>query len=233
MRFRAAQAALTRPAVGLGPSTLLETSLRCLAHVAERREAESRCEVGRIFHQPSLVPCEATASITAYTRREWAKIAYEFERERWRSSTMARILASLLFAAVALLACTDSGDTKLTVYKTPTCGCCGKWVDHLREAGFAVATVDLPDLTAVKAKNGVPPELASCHTAVVDGYVVEGHVPAADVLRLLDERPAVAGLAVPGMPIGSPGMEGSRPERYTVYAFDSSGQTSRFATHGP
>jgi len=104
----------------------------------------------------------------------------------------------------------------------------------MKAAGFEVAAVvDLPRLDAVKAEQRVPVELQACHTALVDGYVVEGHVPASDVRRLLEERPRVRGLAVPGMPIGSPGMEGPRPERYTVYAFDDRAHATPFATHGP
>jgi hypothetical protein len=122
---------------------------------------------------------------------------------------------------------------QVTVYKTPTCGCCRAWVDHLRDAGFHVETVDRDDLTMVKSANGVPERLASCHTATVGDYVVEGHVPAEDIRRLLRERPAVAGLAVPGMPVGSPGMEvpGRPADRYDVLSFDRAGVTSVFASH--
>lgn len=120
------------------------------------------------------------------------------------------------------------------VYKTPTCGCCSKWVDHLREEGFEVRTTDLHDLTDFKASHGVPRQLESCHTALVAGYVVEGHVPGVDVQRLLEERPAISGLAVPGMPIGSPGMEMPRAnaQPYDVIAFRNDGSTHVFATHG-
>lgn len=120
------------------------------------------------------------------------------------------------------------------VYKTPTCGCCSKWVDHLREEGFEVRTTDMRDLTDIKASHGVPEHLASCHTGLVAGYVLEGHVPGEDVQRLLEERPAIAGLAVPGMPIGSPGMEipGSEAQPYEVIAFRNDGSTQVFATHG-
>lgn len=119
------------------------------------------------------------------------------------------------------------------VYKDPTCGCCSKWVDHLEEHGFTVRTTDTRDLTAFKASHGVPPQVRSCHTALVDGYVLEGHVPAADVRRLLDERPAIAGLGVPGMPVGSPGMEvpGTTAQPYDVLAFDEAGSTRVFVTH--
>jgi hypothetical protein len=117
------------------------------------------------------------------------------------------------------------------VYKSPTCGCCGKWVEHMREAGFKVETTDVEDVAAVKKKFGLPAGLGSCHTAIVDGYVVEGHVPAEEVKRLLEERPEVAGLAVPGMPIGSPGMEqGDRVDSYEILTFDSEGRTTVYAT---
>lgn len=119
------------------------------------------------------------------------------------------------------------------VYKTPTCGCCGKWVDHMRAHGFSVKTTNMPNLDQVKAMNGVPRHLSSCHTALVDGYVVEGHVPAEDVLRLIEQRPAVSGITVPRMPVGSPGMEGPNPQRYRVLAFDSDAGVTTFAVHGP
>jgi hypothetical protein len=120
------------------------------------------------------------------------------------------------------------------VYKTPTCGCCANWVKHLQDNGFATRVVDLPDLSDIKAKHNVPGPAQSCHTATVDGYVVEGHVPAADVRRLLKERPAaVVGIAVPGMPIGSPGMEvpGVKPAAYNVVSFDRKGQLTVYASH--
>ena len=122
----------------------------------------------------------------------------------------------------------------LTVYKSATCGCCRAWVDHMRGAGFTVRTVDTEDLGRVKGELGVPGALQSCHTAVVGAYLVEGHVPAADVKQLLAQKPAVRGLAVPGMPIGSPGMEQGDPrdyDRYEVMAFTAQGRTSVFARH--
>ena len=121
---------------------------------------------------------------------------------------------------------------QVQVYKSPTCGCCNKWIEHLESNGFSVRATDVPDLAPIKAENGLPPRLASCHTAIVEGYLVEGHVPAEDIRRLLRERPKVSGLAVPGMPIGSPGMEGPNPERYQVLSFGPEG-VSLFATHGP
>ncbi len=145
------------------------------------------------------------------------------------------LLPLLALSALLVAACTDAkGELpSVTVYKTPTCGCCAKWVDHLRESGFEVKTTDLEDVTPMKEQLGVPSRLGSCHTAVVDGYVVEGHVPAEDVKRLIEEKPDVTGIAVPGMPIGSPGMEveGRPAERYEVYAFDKRGGLAVFAQH--
>ncbi len=120
---------------------------------------------------------------------------------------------------------------QITMYKSPTCGCCTAWEDHMREAGFEVESVLRDNLAPVKQRKGVTRELASCHTAVVDGYVVEGHVPADDVIRMLDERPDVAGLAVPGMPMGSPGMEGSYKDPYDVIAFDKDGRGYVYESH--
>ena len=105
------------------------------------------------------------------------------------------------------------------MWKDPNCGCCTAWAEHLEEAGFEVEMHDTREMREVKIEHGVPRDLASCHTALVDGYVIEGHVPAADIQRLLDESPEVAGLAVPGMPHGSPGMETGRVDDYAVMAF--------------
>jgi hypothetical protein len=119
------------------------------------------------------------------------------------------------------------------VYKSPTCGCCSKWVEHLRASGFTVRTTDTEDVASLKASHRVPRQVQSCHTALVDGYVIEGHVPATDVQRLLAERPVITGLTVPGMPVGSPGMEvaSGKTEPYDVVAFDKSGTTRVFASH--
>jgi hypothetical protein len=119
---------------------------------------------------------------------------------------------------------------KLTVTKDPSCGCCGAWAEHVRAAGFPVEVVETNELNRVKLRLGVPASLASCHTAQVDGFVIEGHVPAAAIKRLIAARPQVKGLAVPGMPVGSPGMEvqGAEPETYDVLAFGPGG-SSRFA----
>lgn len=117
----------------------------------------------------------------------------------------------------------------ITVYRTATCGCCAKWVSHLEGAGFKpdVHIVDRTDTSP--AGKGVPPALRSCHSASLEGYTVEGHVPAPVIRRLLEERPKVAGIAVPGMPAGSPGMESPNPVPYDVIAFDASGRTRVFA----
>ncbi len=105
------------------------------------------------------------------------------------------------------------------------------WVAHLEENGFEVKSTDVPDMRGVKRQAGVPRAASSCHTAMVDGYIVEGHVPADDIRRLLSERPDVAGIAVPGMPIGAPGMEGPNPQPYDVLAFDEDGKLTHFASH--
>lgn len=120
----------------------------------------------------------------------------------------------------------------MTVYKSPTCQCCGEWIDYLRAEGFEVKASDTEDMPRIKQQYGVSDELASCHTAVIDGYVVEGHVPADDIRRLLEERPSVVGLTVPGMPVGSPGMErGSRQDPYNVLTFTEQGNANIFARY--
>jgi hypothetical protein len=140
--------------------------------------------------------------------------------------------ATALAVAIAFGSAVTADPVQVQVYKSASCGCCNKWIDHLESHGFSVRATDVSDLASIKAENGLPPRLASCHTAIVEGYVVEGHVPARDIQRLLRERPKVSGLAVPGMPIGSPGMEGPNPERYRVLSFGPEG-TSVFASHGP
>lgn len=120
---------------------------------------------------------------------------------------------------------------EVTVYKSPWCECCGGWVEHMEASGFDVTVREVEDLDPVRAEHGVTDELMSCHTAVVDGYVVEGHVPAADVRRLLEERPDAKGLTAPGMPGGSPGMESAPKEPYAVLLFDADGDTQVFSRH--
>jgi hypothetical protein len=119
---------------------------------------------------------------------------------------------------------------EILVYKSPTCGCCSKWVDHLARAGFRPTVRDVPDISGIKRDLGVPAGLASCHTALVEGYVLEGHVPADVALELLREKPEAAGLAVPGMPMGSPGMEGPTRERYEIVLFRRDGSTRVYAS---
>lgn len=116
----------------------------------------------------------------------------------------------------------------IRVHRDPGCGCCGAWVDHLRTSGFTAEVIETAEMNRVKAKLGVPQALASCHTAEVAQYVIERHVPAPAIKRLLSERPRAKGLAVPGMPVGSPGMEvaGSAPENYDVFLFGNFGQRS-------
>lgn len=146
-------------------------------------------------------------------------------------------LVAMLFAGVILsmtgLILTqrpaDAGD--VIVYKSPTCGCCSEWVKHLKENGFSVKTEDLHNVNPIKAELGVPNQLRSCHTAKVGDYVIEGHVPAKDISRLLKEKPQVSGLAVPGMPMGSPGMEGPRKDRYDVLTFQMNGKTSVYTSY--
>ena len=145
-----------------------------------------------------------------------------------RTLTIAAV-AALLVLGIA----TAQQPTVIEVYKSPTCGCCGNWVEHLRQQGFAPKVTDVDDVEAVKRKHGVPDDTWSCHTALVEGYVVEGHVPAKEVQRLLKERPAVAGIAVPGMPAGSPGMEvaSGRVDPFDVVSFDKKGTTKVFASY--
>lgn len=119
------------------------------------------------------------------------------------------------------------------VYKPTTCHCCLKWVEHLEAHDFPTQVILLDDVTPIRDEHGVPLFLMSCHTATVDGYVIEGHVPATDIIRLLKERPPVAGLAVPRMPIGSPGMEGPEPQPFTVLSYDKDGNIKAYATHTP
>ena len=147
---------------------------------------------------------------------------------------MAAWLSSLVALAVAavLMAIPTTQAADIVVYKSPTCGCCNAWISHLRANDFTVDAIDIPDTTPVAARHGVPDALRSCHTAEIDGYAIEGHVPAADIRRLLDERPEAAGLAVPGMPLGSPGMEmGGQRENYDVILFTRSGGSEIFASY--
>jgi hypothetical protein len=143
---------------------------------------------------------------------------------RWFMLAAAAALAGGALPALGQVA------PRVTVYKNPACGCCGGWVKHMQANGFRVEPMNVVDVAPIRQQNGVPDALASCHTALVGGYAIEGHVPAADVRRLLRERPAVKGLAVPGMVPGSPGMEQGPPQRYATIAFDERGSRV-FAQH--
>jgi hypothetical protein len=144
-------------------------------------------------------------------------------------------IGTLVLAAwLVLLAHPAEADPQaIQVYKSPVCGCCQKWVDHLRSRGYNVTVSDMLDVSRVKRDLGVPSGASSCHTALVGGYFIEGHVPEEDISRLLAERPNIAGLAVPGMPIGSPGMEGPNPHAYSVLAVHKDGKVTVFAEHRP
>ena len=142
------------------------------------------------------------------------------------------IMAAL--GAVAVARPAGATPARIVVFKSPTCGCCSAWAEHMARAGFAVETrdVDQNALYSLKTRSGITPELASCHTALVEGYVVEGHVPASDVERLLAERPEAIGLTVPGMPIGSPGMEmGDQRDAYDTLLVLRNGSTQVFESH--
>lgn len=142
--------------------------------------------------------------------------------------------AILLSAGAAMLGRPVHAAPLMQVAKDPNCGCCGAWINHMKAAGFAVEVNDTRQINALKSKLGVPSELASCHTAQVEGYVIEGHVPAKAVVRLLEQKPQARGLAVPGMPIGSPGMEieGSPADDYDVVLFGDFGKRTFARFHG-
>ena len=123
--------------------------------------------------------------------------------------------------------------TAIHVYKTETCGCCALWVEHMRAAGFEVTVEDVLDIGEIKRRHGVPLELSSCHTALAGGYVLEGHIPAEVVASFLEAAPEVKGITVPGMPIGSPGMEGPNPRPYAVVAFDGKGNRTVYRQIDP
>ncbi len=139
-----------------------------------------------------------------------------------KSFTRRESLLALGAAMVAAGAARAEAE-KMIVHRSATCGCCGAWAKHMRTAGFAVEEIVEPDMDAVKARLGVPRDMHSCHTAEIDGYLVEGHVPARAIREVLRERPKAIGLSAPGMPIGAPGMETGAPEVYTLYLFDSTG----------
>jgi len=144
-----------------------------------------------------------------------------------RNLTLAGALAALVAWSGTIFAGEAQAprSEEVVVYKSPWCGCCEGWVDHMRASGFEVTVREQEELSAIKRMSGVPEVLESCHTAFVGGYAIEGHVPAGAIERLLAERPPVRGLAAPGMPIGSPGMEGADPKPYEVMTFTQGGAT--------
>jgi hypothetical protein len=145
--------------------------------------------------------------------------------------TRRQFLAVVAASAVSRVALAEltAAPSVITVYKDPGCECCARWVKHLSANGFVVSVHDVLNMNEIKRTMNVPPSLESCHTAVVDKYVVEGHVPADVIKKFLAEKPAMLGLAVPGMPTGSPGMEGAKTERYNVVAFDRNGTSRVYA----
>lgn len=148
--------------------------------------------------------------------------------ERPSRRTMLSGMGSVLFLTFAgsLAARAEVAASVIDVARSPSCGCCGAWIEHMQAAGFTVRERLMGDLAPLKAELGVPAGLQSCHTAIIEGYVIEGHVPAADVRRLMKEKPSGKGLAVAGMPIGSPGMEvGDSSEPYEVILFGADGQS--------
>ncbi len=145
--------------------------------------------------------------------------------------TKTPLLAAALLALGAQLAHAAQPLPTVDVYKSPYCGCCGQWVEHMQAAGFTVRSHNVDDVPAARKQLGMPDNLGSCHTARIGNYVIEGHVPAADVQRLLKEKPKAVGLAVPGMPQGAPGMETARPQPYDTLLVSNDGQIRVFARH--
>jgi hypothetical protein len=142
-------------------------------------------------------------------------------------AAMALCLAALIHAQTP-----PAAKPVVTVYKDATCGCCSLWIEHMKASGFEVKALDVEDIDVVKKTYGVPPALTSCHTALVGGYVLEGHVPADSVKRMMSEKPAIAGIAVPGMPAGSPGMEvPGRKDAFSVISFDKTGKQAVYDKH--
>ena len=142
-----------------------------------------------------------------------------------------RTFIGLIAFALSIAPSVAQSLPEVEVWKDPNCGCCSKWITHLREAGFDVIAHDTGSVGAVRAKLGMPNRYASCHSARIGDYVIEGHVPASDIKRLLEERPLAKGLAVPGMPMGSPGMEGPRSEPYQTLLIGPGGNAKVFAEH--
>ena len=163
----------------------------------------------------------------------WPQLGRAVPKVHLFSGLMALLAIGAVLFALELRSPIENTTDIVIVYKTRECQCCTKWVDHLKESGFSVTVHDKPSLLPVKHRLGVPDAMASCHTATIGGYVLEGHVPASDIRRMLEERPVARGLAVPGMPIGSPGMEqGDLVEPYQTLLFDKEGKTRIYTEHG-
>lgn len=148
-----------------------------------------------------------------------------------RKITLGVALGALLSAAVGSAPALAAGGAVVTIYKSASCGCCGGWAEHMRESGYAVTEKNVEDMDMVKQMFAVPDDLLSCHTAIIDGYVFEGHVPASDIARVLEQRPTIKGLATPGMPADAPGMDAATGEPYEVVSFDTAGNMKVFARH--
>lgn len=146
-----------------------------------------------------------------------------------KSTTTLRLIAGLILLAVS--SPSQQSGPLVTVFKLRTCSCCSKWVEHLQANGFAVKVQEVSDTAGYERQYHVPQNMVSCHTAVVNGFTIEGHVPATEIKRLVNEKPKAVGLAVPGMPVGSPGMETGRTEAYSVFLFDESGYSSVYARY--
>jgi len=145
---------------------------------------------------------------------------------------MKNVVATLLIGSLAQASWAAPETPVIDVYKSPTCGCCNKWIDHLKANGFGVRSYDTDNVAQHKARLGVPPGYGSCHTAEVDGYVIEGHVPAREIKRLLKERLRARGLVVPAMPVGSPGMEADgRKDPYKVFLVNRNGSTRTYVQY--
>ena len=154
-----------------------------------------------------------------------------------RQTNSKRIIISFVVAIHAFFfftsnaAFANEASPVITVYKSPTCGCCGKWVDHLKSQGFTVDAKNRNDLDSIKRELGIHPSVQSCHTAKIGKYIVEGHVPAEDIKRMIKEKPKIDGLAVPEMPMGSPGMEGNTKDDYNVLAIKQGENPTIYNSH--
>ncbi|TCV90301.1 DUF411 domain-containing protein [Sulfurirhabdus autotrophica] len=145
--------------------------------------------------------------------------------------TVNKLLVSVLLVAAVLLPSAAFAGETISVFKSPTCGCCEKWVEHLKQNGFAVDVHNVQDTSVYREKLGMPMKYGSCHTASINGYTIEGHVPAREIKRLLKEKPKATGLAVPAMVAGSPGMEGPRSDPYQVLLVKTDGNASVYQNY--